>query len=143
MIGFVCGAYDLFHAGHNILLRDCKDQCDKLIVGLHTNPNIDRKEKNKPIQSVFERWVQLKNCSWVDEIIPYETESDLINLFATTKIDRRFLGEDYIGKLFTGESLCKQLNIEIVFIKRRHNFSSTELRNRVYDVEAKSRISRS
>jgi glycerol-3-phosphate cytidylyltransferase len=143
MIGFTCGTYDLFHAGHNILLRDCRSQCDKLIVGLHTDPTIDRKEKNKPVQSVFERWIQLKNCSWVDEIIPYETETDLLNLIATTEINKRFLGEDYVGKPFTGESLSKQLNIEIIFFKRRHNFSSTELRNRVYDAETKSRISRS
>jgi glycerol-3-phosphate cytidylyltransferase len=143
MIGFTCGTYDLFHAGHNILLRDCRSQCDKLIVGLHTDPTIDRKEKNKPVQSVFERWIQLKNCSWVDEIIPYETETDLLNLLATTEINKRFLGEDYVGKPFTGESLSKQLNIEIIFFKRRHNFSSTELRNRVYDAETKSRISRS
>jgi glycerol-3-phosphate cytidylyltransferase len=143
MIGFTCGTYDLFHAGHNILLRDCRSQCDKLIVGLHTDPTIDRKEKNKPVQSVFERWIQLKNCSWVDEIIPYETETDLLNLLATTEINKRFLGEDYVGKPFTGESLSKQLNIEIIFFKRRHNFSSTELRNRVYDAENKSRISRS
>jgi glycerol-3-phosphate cytidylyltransferase len=143
MIGFTCGTYDLFHAGHNILLRDCRSQCNKLIVGLHTDPTIDRKEKNKPVQSVFERWIQLKNCSWVDEIIPYETETDLLNLLATTEINKRFLGEDYVGKPFTGESLSKQLNIEIIFFKRRHNFSSTELRNRVYDAETKSRISRS
>jgi glycerol-3-phosphate cytidylyltransferase len=143
MIGFTCGTYDLFHAGHNILLRDCRSQCDKLIVGLHTDPTIDRKEKNKPVQSVFERWIQLKNCSWVDEIIPYETETDLLNLIATTEINKRFLGEDYVGKPFTGESLSKQLNIEIIYFKRRHNFSSTELRNRVYDAETKSRISRS
>ena len=95
MIGFTCGTYDLFHAGHNILLRDCRSQCDKLIVGLHTDPTIDRKEKNKPVQSVFERWIQLKNCSWVDEIIPYETETDLLNLLATTEINKRFLGEEF------------------------------------------------
>jgi glycerol-3-phosphate cytidylyltransferase len=140
MIGFVCGAFDLFHSGHNILLRDCKSQCDKLIVGLQTDPTIDRKNKNQPVQSVFERWVQLKNCSWVDEIIPYDTETDLLNLLATTPINKRFLGEDYLGKSFTGEDLCKQLNVEIIFLKRRHNFSSTDLRNRVYDAEAKSRI---
>jgi glycerol-3-phosphate cytidylyltransferase len=91
---------------------------------------------------VFERWVQLKNCSWVDEIIPYDTETDLINLIATTPINKRFLGEDYLGKLYTAEELCAQLNIEIIFLKRRHNFSSTDLRNRVYDAETKSRISR-
>lgn len=131
MIGFVCGAFDLFHAGHNILLRDCKSHCDKLIVGLHTDPTIDRKEKNKPIQSTFERWTQLINCKWVDEIIPYDTEQDLVNLIATTPLNIRFLGEDYLGKNATAKDLCEQLNIKIIYLKRRHTFSSSELRNRI------------
>lgn len=129
--GFVCGAFDLFHAGQNILLRECKAQCDHLIVGLHTNPQLDRPSKNRPVQSVYERYVQLNNCKWVDDIIPYDTEEDLYNLLATVPIDVRFLGEDYLGGNITGYDLCNQLNIEFVYIKRRHNYSSSGLRTRV------------
>lgn len=131
MIGFTCGAFDLFHAGHNILLKDCREQCDKLVVGLHTDPTIDRPSKNKPIQTIYERFVQLQNCKWVDEIIPYDTEKDLMNLLSTVKMDIRFLGEDYRGSNFTGAGLCEQLNIKLVYLKRRHDFSSSELRDRI------------
>jgi glycerol-3-phosphate cytidylyltransferase len=131
MIGFTCGAFDLFHAGHNILLRDCKLHCEKLIVGLHTDPTIDRPKKNKPIQTIYERFVQLQNCKWVDEIIPYDTEADLLNLLATTPINLRFLGEDYLGAPVTGYEICEQLNIKTIYLKRRHNFSSSELRDRI------------
>ena len=130
-IGFTCGAFDLFHAGHNIFLRDAKNYCDRLVVGLHTDPTIDRPEKNKPIQTIYERYVQLKNCSWVDEIIPYETEADLLNVIATNDIDVRFLGDDYLYKNFTGNDLCNRKNISIIFLDRSHNFSSTELRKRI------------
>lgn len=131
--GFTCGAWDLFHAGHNIFLRDCRTKCDRLIVGLHTDPTIDRPEKNKPIQTIFERHTQLKNCRWVDEIIPYDTEADLLNLLASTPMNIRFLGSDYENKSFTGDKLCSQLDIDIVFFNRKHNFSSSELRKRLSD----------
>lgn len=131
MIGFTCGAFDLFHAGHNVLLRDCKLHCDKLLVGLHTDPTIDRPKKNKPIQTIYERYVQLKNCKWVDDVIPYDTEADLLNLIATTPINIRFLGEDYLGKGVTGYELCEQLGVKTIYLKRRHNFSSSELRERI------------
>lgn len=141
MIGFTCGAFDLFHAGHNILLRDCRTQCDKLVVGLHTDPTIDRPSKNKPIQSIYERYIQLQNCKWVDEIIPYDSEKDLLNLLSTVKIDVRFLGEDYLGTNFTGASLCEQLNINVVFLKRRHDYSSSELRDRIEKTQSKIKSS--
>ena len=131
MIGFTCGAFDLFHAGHNIMLRECKSRCDYLIVGLHTDPTIDRPNKNKPVQTIYERYVQLKNCKWVDDIIPYDNENDLINLIATIPMNIRFLGEDYLGVQITGENLCKQLNIDVIYLKRRHDFSTSELRNRI------------
>lgn len=130
-VGFTCGAFDLFHAGHNILLRDCKLLCSKLIVGLHTDPTINRPNKNKPVQTIYERYVQLINCKWVDEIIPYETEKDLCNLLATVPINIRFLGEDYYNKPFTGDKLCKDLGVKIIFCSRKHNFSSSELRERI------------
>jgi glycerol-3-phosphate cytidylyltransferase len=131
VIGFTCGAFDLFHAGHNIMLRDCKTRCDKLIIGLHTDPSIDRPEKNKPIQSIYERYIQLINNKWVDEVIPYDTEYDLLSLLSTTPIDVRFLGEDYIDKKFTGDDFCEEWGIKVLFLPRRHEFSSSELRERV------------
>jgi len=129
--GFTCGSFDLFHAGHNVMLRDCKTRCDKLVVGLQTDPSIDRKEKNKPIQTIYERYIQLINNKWVDEVIPYDTESDLLNLLVTTPIDVRFLGEDYFNKKFTGDILCEEMGIKILFLPRKHSFSSSELRERV------------
>jgi glycerol-3-phosphate cytidylyltransferase len=130
-VGFTCGAFDLFHAGHNVMLRDCKMSCDKLVVGLHTDPSIDRPQKNKPVQTIYERYTQLKNCRWVDDIIPYDTEADLLNVLATMPLDIRFLGEDYVGKQFTGQELCEKMRIKIVYLPRKHTFSTTELRERI------------
>lgn len=126
-VGFTCGAFDLLHAGHVLMLAEAKSQCEWLIVGLHTDPTIDRPSKNKPIQSVFERYVQLKAVKYVDDIIPYDTEADLLSLLSNYHIDVRIIGEDYRDKNFTG----KDLPIPVHFNKRKHNFSSTELRNRL------------
>jgi glycerol-3-phosphate cytidylyltransferase len=126
-IGFTCGAFDLLHAGHILMLEEAKSNCDWLVVGLHTDPTIDRPEKNKPIQSTFERYLQLISLEAVDEIIPYDTEKDLLNLLANSEIDIRFLGEDYAEKPHTGFGL----GIPIHYCKRRHTYSSTELRNRI------------
>ena len=133
IIGFVCGAFDLFHAGHAILLEACSSYCDYLIVGLQTDPSVDRKEKNKPIQTMFERFSQLVSHKYVDLIIPYDTEKDLINLIASIDIDFRFLGTDYLGKSFTGQELCERKGIEIIYIDRYHDFSTSELRKRIVD----------
>lgn len=129
--GFTCGAFDLLHAGHVLMLKECKEWCEYLIVGLHTDPTIDRPEKNKPIQSVYERYIQLSNCKWVDEIIPYETEKDLLNLLGTIDFDIRFVGGDYNNKNFTGKSLCEHRNIPIKYCSRDHTYSSSELRKRI------------
>ena len=132
VIGFTCGAFDLLHAGHSVFLRDCRRHCDQLVVGFQVDPTTDRLfEKNKPIQTVYERFIQLRNCKWVDDIIPYETEKDLVNLIATTPIDVRFLGEDYYEKEFTADKLCEQMKISIIYLPRKHSFSSSELRTRV------------
>lgn len=131
IVGFTCGAFDLLHAGHVSLFESCKKHCDYLIVGLQTDPTIDRKSKNRPVQSMYERYLQLKSCRYVNVIIPYDCEDDLLNLIATAHIDMRFLGSDYIDKDFTGKYLCNKLNIEVVYIPREHNFSSSELRNRI------------
>ena len=125
-VGFTCGAFDLLHAGHIVMLKEAKQNCDHLIVGLQTDPSIDRQEKNKPVQSVFERYVQLIAVKYVDEIIPYDTEQSLIDLLEATPIDLRFIGEDWSEKYFTGKGLH-----EIYYTSRAHSFSSSELRQRL------------
>lgn len=130
-VGFTCSCFDLFHAGHIMMLRDAKQQCDYLVVGLQTDPTLDRPEKNKPIQSVFERFVQLQACEYVDEIVPYATEKDLMDILQSYKIDVRVIGEEYQGKQFTGSNL----DIPLYFNKHRHSFSTTELRGRVLAAE--------
>lgn len=127
MRGFTAGAFDLLHPGHLAMLEEAKTQCDYLIVGLHTNPQIDRPEKNKPIETVFERYLRLRACKWVDEIIPYDTERDLVNLLLTIKPDVRILSEEYVDKEFTG----KGLPIKIYFNSRQHTYSSSGLRKRL------------
>lgn len=128
-IGFTAGAFDLLHAGHVLMLAEAKSKCDRLVVGLHTDPTIDRPEKNKPIQSTFERYLQLKALSVVDDIVPYDTEEDLLNLLANSQIDIRFLGDDYSG--VDADYTGKFLDIPVHFCKRKHNYSSSELRNRI------------
>ena len=131
-IGFTCSTFDLFHAGHLLMLEEAKKQCDYLIVGLQTDPTIDRpKEKNKPVQSVFERFIQLEACKYVDKVIPYATEKELIDILLSYHIDVRILGEEYQEKDFTG----MELGMEFYFNNRRHSFSTTELRQRVVAAE--------
>lgn len=130
-IGFTCSTFDLFHAGHIMMLKDAKEQCDYLIVGLQTDPTLDRADKNKPVQSVFERFVQLDACKYVDQIIVYSTEKDLLDILQSYNIDVRIIGEEYQTQHFTG----KELPIEVYYNKRRHSFSTTELRKRVKDAE--------
>lgn len=134
--GFTCGAFDLLHPGHCHLLAKAKSHCDFLIVGLHTDPTIDRQEKNKPIQTTFERYTQLQNLKSVDLIIPYDTERDLFNLLATFNIQKRFIGSDYQYKNITGQELCEYLDIKVVYIPRLHTWSSSELRRRLNDDES-------
>lgn len=133
-IGFTCSTFDLFHAGHVMMLEEAKKQCDHLIVGLQTDPTIDRPDtKNKPIQSLFERWVQLKACKFVDQIIPYSTEKELRDILLSFPIDVRILGEEYREKKFTGWDIP----MEYYFNQRRHSFSTTELRQRVMEGNTK------
>lgn len=131
-IGFNCSSFDLFHAGHVTMLRMEKDLCDYLKIGLQVDPTIDRPDvKNKPVQSIYERYVQLQACKYVDEILLYNTEYDLEQLIKTQKIDIRFLSEEYINKDFTAKQYCLDNGIEIHYHKRKHVFSSSELRTRV------------
>lgn len=139
-IGFNCSSFDLFHAGHVTMLKMEKQLCDYLIVALQVDPTVDRPGiKNKPTQSIYERYVQLQACKYVDEILVYSTEYDLLQLIMTQKIDIRFLSEEYLNRDFTGKQYCIQNGIELHYHKREHDYSSTELRNRVYDLEKQKR----
>jgi glycerol-3-phosphate cytidylyltransferase len=129
--GFTCSAFDLLHAGHIQMLRDAKSQCDYLICGLQTDPTIDRPEKNRPVQTVVERYAQLKAVKYVDEIIPYSTEDDLKDILTMYNINVRILGVEYKDKNFTGYEICKKRNIDLYYNKRDHRFSTSDLRKRV------------
>ena len=130
-IGFTCSCFDLFHAGHVMMLKEAKTQCDYLIVGLQTDPTIDRPHKNKPIQSILERYIQLEACKYVDQIVPYATEKDLQDLLTSYAIDVRIIGEEYKNQRFTGYDLP----MAVYFNSRQHSFSSTELRERIANAE--------
>jgi glycerol-3-phosphate cytidylyltransferase len=134
-VGFTCSAFDLLHSGHVQMLRNAKEQCDYLICGLQVDPTLDRPEKNQPIQTIVERYTQLKAVGYVDEIIPYSTERDLEDILSMYHIDIRILGEEYREKDFTGKDICKRRDIDLYFNERSHRFSSSELRKRVADVE--------
>lgn len=131
-IGITFSTFDLFHSGHVAMLTDAKNHCDYLIAGLQTDPNIDRPDtKNKPVQSIVERQIQLAACRYVDEVVVYQTEQDLVDLLLILPIDIRILGVEYKGKQFTGDEACEKRGIEIVFNERDHSFSSSSLRKRV------------
>ena len=130
-VGFTCGAFDLLHAGHALMLKECKQYCDFLIVGLQRDPSIDRPEKNRPVQSYEERNEMINSIKWVDYVVYYDTESDLYNLLSTLNIDVRILGADWQGKKFTGHDL----DMKVVFNTRDHGYSTSDLRKRVYDAE--------
>jgi len=131
-VGFTCSTFDLFHAGHVMMLKEAKTQCDYLIVGLQIDPTLDRPGiKNKPVQTVLERFIQVKACKYVDEIIPYATEKELMDILTSYPIDVRIIGEEYKDKQFTGFNLP----ISVYFNSRQHSFSTTELRQRVLDNE--------
>ena len=130
-IGFTCSTFDLLHAGHIQMLRDAKEQCEYLICGLQIDPSLDRPEKNSPVQTIVERHTQLSAIKYVDEIIPYQTETDLEDILNMLHIDVRILGEEYKDGKFTGRAICAKRGIELFFNKREHRFSSSDLRNRV------------
>lgn len=135
-IGFNCSSFDLLHAGHVTMLKMEKELCDYLVVALQVDPTIDRPgTKNKPCQSVYERYVQLQGCKYVDEILVYETEYDLLQLLMTQTIHIRFLSEEYINRDFTGKQYCIDNDIELYYHKRQHRYSSSELRARVAMLE--------
>ena len=130
-IGITFSTFDLFHVGHVKMLEEAKSKWGYLIVGLQLDPSIDRPEKNKPTQSIIERYVQLRACKHIDEVIPYVTENDLIDVLSSFKIDIRIIGGEYVSKTFTGKEYCQKKGIEIYFNKREHRFSSSALRKQV------------
>ena len=132
-VGFTCSTFDLLHAGHISMLREAKQHCDYLICGLQTDPSVDRPEKNRPIQTIVERYTQLNAVGYVDEIIPYATEEDLKDILSMLQIDVRILGEEYRDKEFTGKDICRKRDIQLFFNKRENRFSSSDLRKRVYE----------
>lgn len=136
--GITFSAFDLLHAGHIKMLEEAKQNCDYLIVGLQTDPTLDRPTKNKPTQSVVERYIQLKGCKFVDEIVPYATEQDLEDILKSFTIDMRIVGDEYKEKDFTGRTYCEEKGILLYFNTRDHRFSSTSLRQEVYKKELSS-----
>tara|TARA_Y100000356_G_C11103412_1_gene205629 strand:+ start:124 stop:558 length:435 start_codon:yes stop_codon:yes gene_type:complete len=130
-IGFTCSTFDLLHAGHIAMLREARSICDYLICGLQLDPSIDRKEKNSPVQTIVERQAQLAALKYVDEVLIYNTEADLLDILNMYPIDVRILGEEYRDKDFTGKDECKKRGIQLHFNKRDHRFSTSDLRMRV------------
>ena len=129
-VGIVASCFDLFHAGHVLMLMEAKENCDRLVVALQSDPTIDRPEKNKPVQALSERYIQVEACKYVDQIIPYDTEADFYNLLAGYEWDVRFLGMDYYNRTdFTGADL----DIPIHYCTRRHDYSSSSLREKIVD----------
>jgi glycerol-3-phosphate cytidylyltransferase len=135
-IGFTCSTFDLLHAGHITMLEEAKRECDFLVVGLQNDPTLDRPEKNGPVQSIVERQIQLAAVKYVDEIVIYNTEQDLIDLLLTLPIDVRVLGKEYQDKDFTGKDIAEQRGSKIVYNGRDHSFSSSSLRKRVVQADS-------
>ena len=135
-IGITFSTFDLLHTGHVKMLEEAKTKCEYLIVGLQLDPSIERPLKNKPAQSIIERYVQLKACKFVDEIVPYQTEDDLIDILKMYQLDVRIIGEEYKHGKFTGRATCASRGIELYYNKRDHRFSTSDLRKRVSDANS-------
>ena len=131
--GITFSSFDLFHSGHVAMLKEASENCNYLIVGLQTDPTIDRPEKNRPVQTIVERYTQLDAVKFVDEIIPYMHETDLEDILQMRPIGVRILGDEYRDKDFTGRDICKARDIDLYFNRRDHRFSSSGLRERVYE----------
>ena len=128
--GITAGAFDLLHAGHVAMLQEAKTVCDHLTVAIQIDPSIDRDYKNKPVQSIVERQIQVKAIKYVDEIIVYNRECELEDILKTLPYDIRIIGEEYRNKDFTGKQICKDRFITVYYNSRGHDFSSSELRVR-------------
>lgn len=140
VIGITCSTFDLLHAGHIIMLEECKKHCDYLICALQVDPTTDRPEKNTPVQSLVERYIQLDAVKYVDKIIPYSTEEELDTIFSSLDLDVRIIGEEYKEKEFTAKRICQKRGIRIIYNKREHEFSTTNLRKKIYEKESSKRF---
>lgn len=129
--GITFSTFDLLHAGHIAMLRESKEVCDYLICGLQVDPSLDRPEKNSPVQTLVERYVQLSGVSYVDEIICYQSEDDVVDILEMFNVDVKIMGAEYRDKDFTGKAVCERKNIQLYFNNRSHRFSSSDLRKRV------------
>jgi len=132
-IGITCSTFDFLHAGHIVMLEEAKRHCDYLIAALQVDPTLDRYDKSSPVQSIVERQIQLAGVKFVDEIVMYNTEKDLEDLFLTLPINVRIIGNEYMDQDFTAKDICKQRDIQILYNKRDHSFSSTDLRKRTVE----------
>jgi glycerol-3-phosphate cytidylyltransferase len=143
-IGIVFSSFDMFHAGHVAMLAEAKNHCDYLIAGLQTDPTLDRPDtKNRPVQSIVERQIQLAACRYVDEVVIYQTEQDLVDLLLILPVDVRILGVEYEHKNFTGREECHARGIDLIFNSRDHSFSSSSLRKRVAHAETEKALKQS
>ena len=129
--GITFGAFDLCHTGHVLMFAECKAYCDHLIVGLQVDPSLERNQKNTPVQSLYERFVQLNAIKYIDEIIPYAYEHEILQILQSRNIGVRFVGADYTARDFTGKDYCVSKSIDLHFNNRDHGFSTTELRKRI------------
>jgi glycerol-3-phosphate cytidylyltransferase len=142
-IGITFSTFDLLHAGHIAMLSEAKNHCDYLIAALQTDPTIDRPDtKNPPVQTIVERQIQLSATRFVDEIVVYQTESDVCDILLTLPVDVRILGVEYENKEFTGRDICYERDIELVFNNRDHSFSSSSLRKRVADAQIINKLNK-
>ena len=137
LVGITCSTFDLLHSGHILMLEECKKHCDYLICALQNDPTIDRQNKNKPVQTLVERFIQLDAVKYVDKIVPYNTESELEEIFKSFDIDVRVIGFDYFNKDFTAKQICIDRGIKIVYNKRDHDYSTTNLRKKIHKIENK------
>jgi glycerol-3-phosphate cytidylyltransferase len=137
LVGITCSTFDLLHSGHILMLEECKKHCDYLICALQNDPTIDRQNKNKPVQTLVERFIQLDAVKYVDKIVPYNTESELEEIFKSFDIDVRVIGFDYFNKDFTAKQICIDRGIKIVYNKRDHDYSTTNLRKKIHNIENK------
>lgn len=137
-IGITFSTFDMLHAGHIAMLAEAKNHCDYLIAALQTDPTIDRPDtKNKPVQSIVERQIQLAATRYVDEVVVYQTEKDVEDLLLILPVDVRILGIEYKDRDFTGKDICNKRGIELIYNSRDHSFSSSSLRKRVAEAEKK------
>jgi glycerol-3-phosphate cytidylyltransferase len=135
-IGFTSGAFDLCHAGHLLMFKEVRAQCDYLIVALHSDPSTERFHKNKPVESKEERRIRLESCRYIDKVVDYDTESQCRDLIIKLKPDVRFVGADWKGKHFTGDDLP----VKVIFNTRDHGYSSTDLRKRIFLSEFRKKV---